>query len=226
MPLPTEKYSASGAPSKEEITEKIREWIVTAQFAPGEKIADTDIASYFSVSRTPVREVLKKLEQQKLIVTYPGKATVVAELPTGNIGELYIPMRTLQCLAVRLAVGNVGDGDVDRLIELNEDFYVKLQNRGENPYDTLIADREFHRRIEEMSDNCYVRDFCDALWTHVARLDYLFFRDTEMMDSYNEHLEMINAVRLRDPFGAELAMQKNWTNSMLGIQALTEQKDR
>lgn len=222
MPLPTVPCADGKVPTKEEMLDKIREWIVTAQFAPGEKIADIDIAAYFAVSRTPVREVLKILEQQKLIVTYPGKATVVAELEPDKIEDFYIPMRALQCLAVRMAVNEANDENVRELIELNEDFYVKLQTRDVHAYDTLTADRLFHRKLEEMSGNEYIMDFCSTLWTHVARLDYLFFRDTEMMDSYNEHLEMINAIRLRDPFGAELAMQKNWTNSMLGIQALTQ----
>lgn len=224
MPLPTAPYFEDRVPTKEEILEKIREWIVTAQFAPGEKIADIDIAGYFAVSRTPVREVLKILEQQKLIVTYPGKATVVAELCPEKTDELYVPMRALQCLAVRMAVNRANEDDISELIELNENFYVKLQTRDVNAYDTLTADRLFHRKIEELSGNEYIMDFCTTLWTHVARLDYLFFRDTEMMDSYNEHLEVINAIRMKDPFGAEIAMQKNWTNSLLGILALTERK--
>ena len=62
MPLPTVPYENNKAPTKEEIMEKLREWIISLKFAPGEKIADTDIAAYFNVSRTPVREVLKVLE--------------------------------------------------------------------------------------------------------------------------------------------------------------------
>lgn len=166
--------------------------------------------------------MLKILEQQKLICTYPGKATVVAPLKTDNIEELYVPMRALQCLATRIAVDNATDGDVAELIDLNEDFYVKMLNRSENAYDVLMADKCFHDKVVRMSGNEYILDFCDALWTHVSRLDYIFFRDTDMIkNSYNDHLELINAIRIRDPFGAELAMQKNWTNSMLGIQSLT-----
>lgn len=221
MPVPTVPFDTERMPSKEEIMEKLREWIVTLRIAPGEKIADIDIASYFNVSRTPVREVLKILEQQKLICTYPGKATVVAPLKTDNIEELYVPMRALQCLATRMAVDKATAEDIAELIELNEDFYVKMLNRSENAYDVLVADKRFHDKVVRMADNEYILDFCAALWTHVSRLDYIFFRDTDMIkNSYNDHLELINAIRIRDPFGAELAMQKNWTNSMLGIQSL------
>ena len=112
MPLPTIPCDIDMVPTKENIIEKIREWIITLEFAPGEKIADIDIASYFGVSRTPVREVLKILEQQKLIVTYPGRATVIAELQTEKIDELYVPMRTLQCLAVKIAADKATEEDI------------------------------------------------------------------------------------------------------------------
>lgn len=218
MPLPTIPCDIDMVPTKENIIEKIREWIITLEFAPGEKIADIDIASYFGVSRTPVREVLKILEQQKLIATYPGRATVVAELQTDKIEELYVPMRTLQCLAVKIAADKATEEDVSALIELNEDFYVKMLNRDKDTFGLLMADRMFHLKIEQICGNEYLSDFCSTLWPHVARLDYLFFRDTSAtIESYNDHLAIINAIRLKDPFGAELAMQNNWTNSLLAI---------
>ena len=218
MPLPTIPCDIDIVPTKENIIEKIREWIITLEFAPGEKIADIDIASYFGVSRTPVREVLKILEQQKLIVTYPGRATVVAELQTDKIEEFYVPMRVLQCLAVKIAADKATEEDIAELIELNEEFYVKMLNRDEDVFGLLMADRMFHLKIEQICGNEYLSDFCLTLWQHVARLDYLFFRDTNAtVESYNDHLAIINAIRLKDPFGAELAMQNNWTNSMLAI---------
>lgn len=218
MPLPAVPYDAEIIPSKENIIEKLREWIITLEFAPGEKIADNDIAAYFGVSRTPVREVLKILEQQKLIVTYPGKATVVAELFPEKIEELYIPMRALQCLAVKMAADRASDKDIAELIELNEEFYVKMLNRDTDVFGLLTADRRFHSKIVQICGNEYLADFCSTLWPHVARMDYIFFRDAKALnESYNDHLAIISAIRLRDPFGAEMAMQNNWTNSMLTI---------
>ena len=80
MPLPDSPYPTEVPCTKAEILETLHNWIILMQMKPGEKISDTELADYFHVSRTPVREVLKILEQQKLILTYPGKATVVADL--------------------------------------------------------------------------------------------------------------------------------------------------
>ena len=141
MPLPTTACDPGVILSKDEITEQIREWIVTLRFAPGEKIVDTEIASYFGVSRTPIREVLKLLEQQKLICTFPGKGTFVAELHPENIYSLYLPMQTLQCLAVRLACDNAAPEDIAELEEINRDFLEKAESR-DDTLGLLKADRK------------------------------------------------------------------------------------
>ena len=221
MPLPTTACEPGLVLSKDEITEQIREWIVTLRFAPGEKIVDTEIASYFRVSRTPIREVLKLLEQQKLICTFPGKGTFVAELHPENIYSLYLPMQTLQCLAVRLASDRVTPEDIAELEALNREFFEKTESR-DDTLGLLRADRRFHQKLVDMANNEYIDDFCTALWTHIARLDYIYFRDSRMLtSSYTDHVRIIKALSMRDPFSAERAMRDNWNNSMLGIMALT-----
>ena len=80
MPLPDSPYPTEVPCTKAEILETLHNWIILMQMKPGEKISDTELADYFHVSRTPVREVLKILEQQKLILTYPGKAGQDREL--------------------------------------------------------------------------------------------------------------------------------------------------
>ena len=221
MPIPAGTYEYGTAAEKKTIEDQIKKWIITLQLEPGEKISDMEIAAYFHTGRTPIREVLKKLEQQKLICTVPGRATMVAPIALERIEELYAPMCVLQCLAAKSAAERANDEDIARLIEANEEFYLRTLPQGDNAYLALIGDRQFHDIIIHMSGNEYIRDLCESLWTHIARMDYLYFCDAEILrESYNEHLELIHAVRLRDPYGAELAMRKNWVNSMLGLQGL------
>ena len=223
MPIPADEYSRGAAADKETVENQIKKWIITLQLEPGEKISDMEIAAWFHTGRTPIREVLKKLEQQKLICTVPSRATMVAPIAPEKIEELYAPMCALQCLAARYAAERAEDADIAELIEANEAFYVRTLSRdgADGAYLTLMKDRQFHDIIVRLSGNEYIRDLCETLWTHIARMDYLYFRDAESLRaSYDEHLELIHAVRLRDPYGAELAMKKNWVNSMLGLQGL------
>ena len=221
MPPPNHPYPEGMICTKNEILQTIRDWITVMQMKPGEKIFDTEIAEYFNVSRTPVREVLKILEQQKLICTYPGRATVVAELDTDDIASYYLPMQTLQCLAVRLAVERATAEDIDELESLNDEFRRKIEV-GSDTEGLLAADRNFHQKIIDIAGNEHVDEFCSTLWVHIARLDYLFFRDGTQDSSYRDHEVIISSLRLKDPFGAELAMKNNWNNSMLAVKAVSD----
>ena len=225
MPLPTESFHRNDAADKESILEQLKEWIITLQLEPGEKISDLEIAAYFHTGRTPIREVLKRLEQQKLICTVPGRATMVAPIELDMVEDLYAPMCTLQCLAAKKAAERAQIEDVERLIEANEEFYVRMLQRGDNAYPVLMGDRRFHDTVVQMSGNKYIWDLCESLWTHIARMDYLYFRDAEILrGSYDEHMELIHSIRLRDPYGAEIAMKKNWENSMLGLLGLISEE--
>ena len=190
MPLPNYPYAGKDTLTKADILETIQHWITVMQLKPGEKISDTEIAEYFNVSRTPVREVLKMLEQQKLIFTYPGRATIVADLALDDIESYYLPMQTLQCLAVRLAVEKADAADVEELERLNAVFG-EVTERRNDAESILMADKNFHEKILEIAGNEYIEEFCSALWVHIARLDYMFFRDNTMGTSYNDHKLMI-----------------------------------
>ena len=213
MPLPNSLNEENRQPTKAYILETMQHWITVMQLRPGEKISDTEIAEYFNVSRTPVREVLKMLEQQKLIYIYPGRATVVADLALDDIESYYLPMQTLQCLAVNKATST----DIAELEALNAQFGEAMDNG--DAESILMADRNFHDKILEIAGNEYVDEFCSALWVRIARLDYMFFRDNTMGTSYNDHRLMIESFRIKDPFGAELAMKNNWNYSMLAVKA-------
>ena len=221
MPLPNYPYAGKDTLTKADILETIQHWITVMQLKPGEKISDTEIAEYFNVSRTPVREVLKMLEQQKLIFTYPGRATIVADLALDDIESYYLPMQTLQCLAVRLAVEKADAADVEELERLNAVFG-EVTERRNDAESILMADKNFHEKILEIAGNEYIEEFCSALWVHIARLDYMFFRDNTMGTSYNDHKLMIESFRIKDPFGAELAMKNNCNYSMLAVKAVND----
>ena len=221
MPLPNYPYAGKDTLTKADILETIQHWITVMQLKPGEKISDTEIAEYFNVSRTPVREVLKMLEQQKLIFTYPGRATIVADLALDDIESYYLPMQTLQCLSVRLAVEKADAADVEELERLNAVFGEVMERRNDAE-SILMADKNFHEKILEIAGNEYIEEFCSALWVHIARLEYMFFRDNTMGTSYNDHKLMIESFRIKDPFCAELAMKNNWNYSMLAVKAVND----
>lgn len=204
---------------KQGIYETIKDWIIERRLKPGERIYDTELASYFHVSRTPVREALQLLETQKLVKTYPGKATMVTELETRNIEKWYQPMAILQQLAVNLAADKITSSQMEQLRLAGEIFRECVKEQG-NPMPLLKADKQFHSCILDAAENEYIKDFCDVLWIHIQRLEYSFFRDTPMEASLDEHEQLICALERRDGYFASLCMKAHWERTMLVINSL------
>ena len=85
--------------TRNNIYETLRDRIISGEMAEGDKIIDSDIADEFHVSRTPVREALKRLEMQGLVRSYPGNATLVSYIDRSSIDKPYILMTALQQIA-------------------------------------------------------------------------------------------------------------------------------
>ncbi len=219
MPLPNHEVPFERTSAKQKVYETVKDWIIEGQLKPGEKISDVEIAEYFNMSRTPVREALQLLEGQKLIKSYPGKATMVTEIETDDIEKWYLPMAMLQQLAINLAVEKITPAHISRLRDLSDNFTecVKEQDK---PMAILKADKAFHSCILEAAGNEYIMDFCEVLWIHIQRLEYGFFRDTPLEDSISEHERLIQALEMKDGYSASILIKEHWDRTALLIRGL------
>lgn len=224
MPIPVNEIIPVNKSAKERVYEVLRTWIIEGQLVPSEKIADSEIAAYFGVSRTPVREALQLLEKQKLVISYPGRSTMVTEIDKNDIHQWYIPMISLQKLAVGLAAERVTDQEIKRLTELNDIFRDKVESSAP-AIELLYADKEFHDAILEIGGNTYIIDFCETLWIHILRLEYAFFKDANTLDdSVLHHRDIIRALSIRDRLSAEIAMEQNWLLTSITVQNIIDQQ--
>lgn len=221
MPLPNKKTSFKRTTAKQKVYQTVKDWIIEGQFKPGEKISDVDIADYFQISRTPVREAFQLLESQKLVKSFPGKATVVTELETENIEKWYLPMSTLQQLAVTQAAEKVTEDGILKLKKAAEHFNEAIKDQL-NAMEILKADKEFHSIILKMAENEYIVDFCDVLWIHIQRLEYRYFKETSLEDSTNEHECIIQALERKDSYAASLQVKNHWDRTALMIKDLNK----
>ena len=103
MPIPVKTPLEKQKTAKERIYTQLREWIINGTLEPGEKISDQEISQYFSVSRTPAREAIQMLSDQKLVEIYPGKSTCVSPIDLKEASSHYRMMAELHALAVEFA---------------------------------------------------------------------------------------------------------------------------
>ncbi len=224
MPLPSGDLSFDRRSAKQKVYETVKDWIIEGQFKPGEKVSDVEIAEYFNVSRTPVREALQLLEAQKLVKSYPGRATIVTELEVEHIEKWYLPMIALQKLAIELAVKNVTPEFLGILRRRNQEFCASVE-RKDSPMEIFRADKAFHNCILEAAGNEYVADFCNILWIHIQRLEYRFFRDASMKDSMEEHERMIHALEEKDEKKASELARIHWERSEKMVREINQKKE-
>jgi DNA-binding GntR family transcriptional regulator len=136
---------------RHDATEALRKAILEGVFPPGTALVERRIADELGVSRGPVREALRKLEEEGLVVNTPHKITQVAEVGPARIREITALREALEPLAVKLALGRIRREGLPELRLLLDDMR-SAGARGER--DTLIElHLAFHRTYYAMADN-------------------------------------------------------------------------
>lgn len=210
---------------KNQIYENLKQWIIEGTLKPGEKLSDVDIATRFHVSRTPVREALQQLEMQKLIKSYPGKATIVTEVETDHIEKWYLPMISLQELAATIAIEKVTQEQIDHLKRLSEVFSSLVRSKAD-AIELQQADQDFHNYILQIAGNEYIIDFCNTLWIHIQRLEHRFFQKTMTLEeSVFDHEELIRDFEMRDAFAISILTKNHWERTAMEINSINQKME-
>lgn len=183
---------------RQHVTETLRRAIVHGEIQPGERIIEEDLAERMEISRGPIREALRQLEQEGLIVSFPYRGAVVAELATDEVLKVLLPIRaTLEEFAVDFALESFTDADLDRLATIIDDMR-QAAERGDLAQ-VVELDMEFHRHVMTVSGQFH----CLQLWDLIApRIRGLFYRMGPQHDSLqaiaDQHADLLEALRSGD----------------------------
>ena len=218
MPIPKKSDVAAPKSAKIRVFEALRDWIIDGTLQPGEKLLDGEISQYFSVSRTPVREAMQMLAEQKLIEVFPGRESRVSSIDIINIPETYRMLAELHALAVDFAYDKITESDIAALRKANERFLKSHKNR--DIAGCREHDKEFHDIFIGLAGNDFLTSFCDTLNGHAARIENAYFtKVSDMEDLISEHNEIIAALEAHDPARAREFMRANWlhTPEVIGV---------
>jgi DNA-binding GntR family transcriptional regulator len=193
------------------ITKEIEEAILSGQFKPRERLIEMDLISRFGVSRTVIREALKRLEAKGLIRTAPYRGAVVADLTIEEIEEIYFVRVELEKIAARLVIKHITPKEVQHLKKLAREVERHLR---EKTHQMIEVDSEFHRMIFRACRNRYLHDMIDFLRTkaHIVRFN-AWSLPHRIEESIVEHREMIKAIEERNLSQFEKLIVKHLTYS-------------
>ena len=191
--------------------QRIREAIASGALAPGTRITERALAQELGISPTPVREALRRLEQEGLLERKGKRGIYVAQLPTSALSEMLYLQALLRGAAARLAAQKLTG---DHLQEL-QDLLLQMEAAAEAGAAESIytLSRRFHQAIEIASGNDLLITFLNTIDAfershHILAIqEKLDSRSMLLLRSHSEHTEIARALSARDAGRAEALMR-------------------
>ncbi|MCV6577285.1 MAG: GntR family transcriptional regulator [Cohaesibacter sp.] len=207
----TDNDSASTAPSlADSVYQELLASIRDGKFHPGERIKEASVAKALNVSRTPVREAIRRLQSEGRVTIEPQRGAVVAELNRQEVSELYALRRRLEGVAAGFAAQHASDAE----IEMMEDILERSKAAQQDKRLLNQINWELHYAIYHAGKNRFLLKSIEAISDSMALLRGAHhIPDERPQQLYQEHKCIIDAIRARDPQAAEQAAQDHIKNS-------------
>lgn len=180
-----------------QVAERLRNWILLGELAPGEVLVERVLSEKLGVSRTPMREALRLLGSEGLINVVPNRRPRVADPSLSEILELLEVHSLLEARGTKLAALNITPSEIGQLELLLDEMKKSHAKRGELEFFEL--DMAFHRQIVEASGNATLIKTHNHLNTRIYRTRFM---STQSISSrplmHSQHLQILDALRQRD----------------------------
>jgi DNA-binding GntR family transcriptional regulator len=186
---------------------RIRELIVTLELPPGSLVSERELMEQLGLGRTPVREALRALARERLVVVYPRRGMFVSPVDVGDLAGLSEVRITLEGHAARLAAERATEAERAETITL----LAELDESAAHDERTLIdLDQRLHRHVYRCAHNPFLEATLNEYYMLTLRIWFLALdRVVRLGGAIQEHRELLEAIRDRDPARAEDVMQRH-----------------
>ena len=188
----------------------LKERILQGSLAAGDPLGESELAASLAVSRTPVRDALRRLQAEGLVQQEPNRGARVTDW-SGDVAELYELRMLLEGHAARRAATRLEDPQVDRLAELCGLMEHAAQDGAGPDVDRIaMLNAQFHRIILSAASSSRL----SALTSTVIELPLVLrtfqrYARRDLLRSFAHHRELVDAFRARDPAWAESVMRSH-----------------
>jgi len=184
------------------VYESLKESILNGSLKPGEKLMESRIAEDLGVSRTPVREAIRKLEKEKYVKMIPRKGAYVEDLTMEDILEVLEIRIVLEGLASKLAARNISEEMKDRIRKNMENFDSASSELDRK--ELISLDEKFHHIIYQSSGNKKLNEIVRELQDQFQRFRLSYFSElSSYMKLANSHNKLYQAIIDGDEEAAE-----------------------
>lgn len=191
------------------VYDHIKELILTRKLECGERINEQKIEDDLGVSRTPVREAVRRLSTEGIVTVIPNCSTQVITFTDESIRELGMVRITMDCLSSQLAIQNGSNRDFDLLSEISD--RCMLAHEESNWYDQIKYDSRFHMKLIEISGNDLLINLQKNIMLKTKLLQTYKSGSSEGLDFCNldEHKNILDALYKRDMDAVIYATKKH-----------------
>ena len=189
----------------------LKEALLAGKFAPGARLVEREIAAQLGLSRSPVREAFRKLEQEGFLSV--GRIGVtVPEISSADIHDLFDLRQRLEGMAGALAAQRASAQDIARLNQNLTHMADALKNK--NPKRAIKAGGEFHALLYSLSGNKYLIATLSLLAEQIHRFRSLNIETPQRgADALQEHTQIVEAIARRDTLAADQLAQDHVRSS-------------
>ena len=204
-------------PLRDVVFNTLRQAILKGELEPGERLMEIQLAERLGVSRTPIREAIRKLELEGLVIMIPRKGAEVAKISEKNLRDVLEVRRAMEELAVELACQRMSEDEMILLEEAQENF-AKAISDGQDLTMIAEADESYHEVIYNGTDNRRLIQLINNLREQMYRyrIEYIKDRDKRTV-LLVEHDQITKSLKNRNIQAAKAAIREHIDNQEITV---------
>ena len=220
LPIKLDNYK----PLRELVFEALREAIISGRLQPGERLMESQLAQDLGVSRTPVREAIRKLELEGFVVMIPRKGAYVADISLKDIADVFEIRSALEGLAAELAAERATDEEIEQLERQLVEYAECIERQ--DVARLVEIDTKFHETLYTASRNERLSQMLSLLREQIQRFRTRTLALPDRMRlALEEHRAVVEAVASRDPEAARRLAQEHIQSAENSLMALMVQDE-
>ncbi|MBQ8663610.1 MAG: GntR family transcriptional regulator [Eubacterium sp.] len=210
-------------PLRDVVFQTLRSAILRGDLKPGERLMELQLASKLGVSRTPIREAIRMLEQEGLAITIPRRGAEVAKMTEKDMGDTLQIRRALEELAVVLVCDKITEEDVAELRAAMKHF--EEMTKQDNVVDLAKADVALHETVYRIADNPKLVQLLGDIREQMFRYRAEYLKDRSIYPILiQEHRDMVDALEKRNKDLVVKITMKHLYNQEEGMKRIIRQQ--
>lgn len=223
LPMSTEKTLIPRQGLHDAVADRLRQYVVEGKLLPGQRLNERVLCEQMGVSRTPMREAIKKLAGEGLVRLEPNRGAVVHRLTPDEVAAAFEVVASMEALSGELAAQRATPDQIQHVLDLQDQMELAHRNNDLPSYYRINS--EIHAAINEAAGNPVLTEMFRSINLRLQSLRFRSNLDQKKWDAaVKEHKDIANALASRDQAGLSLLLRQHLMNKREIVLKLSEQE--